>query len=255
MARISSISEKPISNNPRRLVDWLNPIGEKKVHSLIDKIYKLKNLELAWEKVKRNKGAAGIDGQSIDEFESNRKENLERLHDELKNQKYQPQPVKQQLIPKRGQPGKYRPLGIPTIVDRVCQQAMLNRLEPVFEPIFDDANFGYRRGKSTKDALRKIWREIEEGNEWIVDADLRDFFGSASHQKLLTLFSKRVADGRVLNLLESTMKAGCIAEGRKLSTEQGVPQGGVISPLASNVLLTPFDQRDAAKRVSINEVC
>jgi group II intron reverse transcriptase/maturase len=242
MARISSLSEKPRSDKPRKLVDWLNPTGEAKVHSLVDKIYKLKNLELAWEKVKRNKGAAGVDGQSIDEFENHRGENLKRLHDELKNKLYQPQPVRQQLIPTSGQPGKYRPLGIPTIFDRVCQQALLNRLEPIFEPIFDEANFGYRRGRSTKDALRKIWREIEEGNEWIVDADLRDFFGSASHQKLLTLFSQRIADGRVLNLFESIMKAGCIAEGKRLLTEQGVPQGGVISPLASNVLLTPFDR-------------
>jgi len=115
MARISSLSEKPRSNKPRRLADWLNPTGEMKVHSLVDKIYKQKNLELAWEKVKRNKGAAGIDGRSIDAFESNREENLKRLHDALKSRTYQPQPVKQQLIPKRGQPGKLRPLGIPTI--------------------------------------------------------------------------------------------------------------------------------------------
>lgn len=230
MARISSLSEKPRSDKPRKLADWLNPTGEVKVHSLVDKIYKLKNLELAWEKVKRNKGAAGIDGQSIDEFENNRVENLKRLHDGLKNKTYQPQPVKQQLIPKSGQPGKYRPLGIPTIFDRVCQQA-INRLEPIFEPVFDEANFGYRRGRSTKDALRKIWREIEEGNEWIVDADQRDFFGSACHQKLLTLFNQRIADGRVLSLLESIMKAGCVAEGKRLATEQGVPQGGLCKAL------------------------
>lgn len=180
----SSLSEKPRSDKPRKLADWLNLTGAVKVHSLIDKVYKLKNLELAWEKVRRNKGAAGIDQQTIEEFESNCEGNLKRLQDELKNQYYQPQPVKQQLIPKRGQPGKQRPLGIPTIFDRVCQQALLNRLEPIFEPIFDDANFGYRRGRSTKDALRKIWKEIEEGSEWIVDADLKDFFGSASHQKL-----------------------------------------------------------------------
>lgn len=242
MARISSLSEKPRSDKPRRLVDWLNPTGERKVHSLVDKVYKQKNLELAWEKVKRNKGAGGIDGQSINEFESNSEENLKRLHNELKAQTYQPQPVKQHLIPKSGQPGKMRSLGIPTIFDRVCQQALLNRLEPIFEPIFDEANFGYRRGRSTKDALRKIWRELEEGNEWVVDADLRDFFGSAHHQKLMTLFTQRISDGRILKLLESIMKAGCIADGKRLSTEQGVPQGAVISPLASNVLLTPFDK-------------
>ena len=242
MARISSLSEKPISDKPRRLADWLNPTGERKVHSLIDKVYKQKNLELAWEKVKRNKGAGGIDGQSITEFESSSGEYLARLHDELRTKTYVPQPVKQQLIPKSGQPGKFRPLGIPTVYDRICQQALLNRLEPIFEPIFDDANFGYRRGRSTKDAMRKIWKEIEAGNEWIVDADLKDFFGSVCHQKVLTLFGQRIADGRILSLLDSIMKAGCIAEGKKLPTDRGVPQGGVISPLASNVLLTPFDR-------------
>lgn len=242
MARISSLCEKPISDKPRRLVDWLNLTGEKKVHSLIDKVYQRKNLELAWDKVRRNKGAAGIDGQSIMDFEDNSAQCLARLHDELRTKTYQPQPVKQQLIPKGGQPGKFRTLGIPTVYDRICQQALLNRLEPIFEPIFDDANFGYRRGRSTKDAMRKIWKEIEAGSEWIVDADLKDFFGSACHQKLLTLFSQRIADGRILNLLDSIMKAGCIAEGKKLATDRGVPQGGVFSPLASNVLLTPFDR-------------
>ena len=242
MARISSLSEKPISDKPRRLADWLNPTGEAKVHSLIDKVYKQKNLELAWEKVRRNKGSAGIDGQSILDFENNCERNLTRLHDELRTKSYHPQPVKQQLIPKSGQPGKLRPLGIPTVYDRICQQALLNRLEPIFEPIFDEANFGYRKGRSAKDAMRKIWKEIEAGNEWIVDADLKDFFGSACHEKVLTLFSQRISDGRVLSLLDSIMKAGCIAEGKKFRTDQGVPQGGVFSPLASNVLLTPFDR-------------
>ena len=118
MARTSSLSEKPISDKPRRLTDWLNPTGEKKVHSLIDKVYKQKNLELAWDKVRRNKGAGGIDGQSITEFESNSGEYLARLHDELRTKTYEPQPVKQQLIPKSGQPGKFRPLGIPTVIFR-----------------------------------------------------------------------------------------------------------------------------------------
>jgi len=125
----------------------------------------------------------------------------------------------------------------------VCQQALLNRLEPIFEPVFDDANFGYRRGRSTKDALRKVWKEIqEEGREWIVDADLKDFFGSADHEKLLTLVAQRVADGRVLQLVQAMLKAGSYGKGRLFPSERGTPQGGVISPLLSNILLTPFDQ-------------
>ena len=241
MTRISSISEKPISPHSRRLADWINPTGAKKVHSLVDKVYKKKNLELAWQKVRQNRGVGGIDGQGIEEFEENLAGNLARLHKELKDAAYTPQPVRQRMIPKPGQPGKVRPLGIPTIYDRVCQQAILNRLEPIFDPVFDDANFGYRKGRSAKDALRKIWKELQEGREWIVDADLKDFFGSVDHERLMTLVNQRVSDGRVLSLIEGVLKAGCCAEGKRLPTEQGTPQGGVISPLLSNILLTPFD--------------
>ena len=208
----------------------------------MDKVYKLKNLELAWEKVKRNRGSGGVDGQNIEDFESNLEGNLKRLHDELRTQTYQPQPVKRHFIPKSGQRGKLRPLGIPTIYDRVCQQALLNRLEPIFEPVFDEASFGYRRGRSAKDALRKIWYEVEQGHEWVVDADLKDFFGSADHEKLMVLLNQRIADGRVLRLLESIMKVGYLEDGRVQQTQRGVPQGGVISPLISNALLTPFDR-------------
>lgn len=242
MSGISSISERPIGHYPRRLVDWIRLTGARKVHSLVDKVYKMKNLGLAWQKVRQNKGVGGIDGQSIEAFEEQLAANLSRLHQELKNETYQPQPVRQKMIPKPGQPGKLRPLGIPTIYDRVCQQALLNRLEPIFEPIFDDANFGYRKGRSAKDALRKVWKELGEGLEWIVDADLRDFFGSVDHEKLMTLVNQRISDGRVLRIIESILKAGCYAQGKKLPTEQGTPQGGVISPLLSNILLTPFDR-------------
>jgi RNA-directed DNA polymerase len=242
MTRTSSLSERPGHPRPRRLADWLNPMGERKVHSLVDKIYKRKNLEVAWEKVKRNRGAGGIDGEDLAAFEAQLEANLDRLHRELKDGTYEPQPVLQHLIPKAGQPGKYRALGIPTIYDRVCQQAVLNRLTPIFEPVFDDANFGYRSGRSTKDALKKVWRELDEGNEWVVDADLKDFFGSAEHDKLLALVNQRVSDGRVLALIKQFLRAGCIAEGKRLATERGTPQGGVASPLLSNILLTPFDR-------------
>jgi RNA-directed DNA polymerase len=145
----------------------------------VDKIYKRKNLELAWMRVKHNGGAGGIDGQSLSDFEAVLSEQLDRLEQELRRDTYQPLPVRRHLIPKAGQPGQSRPLGIPAIYDRVCQQALLNRLEPIFEPVFDDASFGYRKGRSTKDALRKIWQELQAGAEWIVDADLKDFFDHA----------------------------------------------------------------------------
>jgi RNA-directed DNA polymerase len=238
----SSLREKPVRSRLRRLVDWINLTGAKKVHSLIDKVYKRKNLETAWEKVKENRGSGGVDGQTLEGFEAQLNQQLERLQQELKEDTYQPLPVRQHPIPKRDKPGEYRMLGIPSIYDRVCQQALLNRLEPIFEPIFDDASFGYRRGRSTKDALRKIWKEIQGGSEWIVDADLRDFFGSVNHAKLLTLVAQRVADGRVLRLIKAMLKAGSYGNGQLFPSERGTPQGGVVSPLLSNILLTPFDR-------------
>src|ERR1700747_3029982 len=186
---------------------------------------------MAWEKVKANRGSGGVDGQNLETFEVQLEQQLERLHRELKEDTYQPLPGRQHRIRKQGKPGEFRMLGIPAIYDRVCQQALLNRLEPIFEPIFDDASFGYRRGRSPKDALRKVWKEIKSGNEWIVDADLRDFFGSVDHEKLLTLIAQRVADGRVLRLIKGMLKAGSYGRGRLFPTERGTPQGGVVSPL------------------------
>jgi RNA-directed DNA polymerase len=236
------MSEIPVHPRPRRLADWINPTGARKVHSLVDKVYKRKNLEMAWEKVKANRGSGGVDGQSLNAFAAQLGQQLDRLQSELQQDTYQPQPVRQVQIPKTGKPGEFRTLGIPTIYDRVCQQALLNRLEPIFEPVFDDANFGYRRGRSTKDAMRKVWKEIQSGREWIVDADLKDFFGSVDHEKLLTLVAQRVADGRVLRLIRAMLKAGSYGKGQLFPSERGTPQGGVVSPLLSNVLLTPFDQ-------------
>jgi RNA-directed DNA polymerase len=236
------MSEIPVHLRPRRLSDWINPTGAKKVHSLIDKVYKRKNLEMAWEKVKANRGSGGIDGQNLEVFEAQLDQQLDRLQRELKEDTYQPLPVRQHPIPKRDKPGEYRMLGIPAIYDRVCQQALLNRLDPIFEPLFDDASFGYRRGRSAKDALRKVWKEIQSGSEWIVDADLRDFFGSVDHEKLLPLVAQQVADGRVLRLIKTMLKAGSCGQGQFFPSERGTPQGGVASPLLSNILLTPFDR-------------
>jgi RNA-directed DNA polymerase len=240
--RNSSTPEKPLCRSPRRLVDWLNPDGQKKVHSLVDKVYQPKNLREAWEKVKANRGSGGVDGQSLEAFEQGLNHNLQQLHEELRTNRYRPQPVRRVNIPKAGKPGEWRPLGIPAIIDRVCQQALRNRLEPIFEPLFDDSSFGYRPGRSAKDALRKMWCEIEAGAEWIVDADLKDYFGSVDHEKLMTLVAQRVADGRVLTLIERMLTAGYMEQGRLFPTPQGTPQGGVVSPLLSNILLTPFDR-------------
>ena len=239
----NSLCEKPERHAPRRLSDYLMLEGQKqKVHSLVDKVYSRKNLKLAWERVRANRGASGTDGITIGAFEANLDANLERLHQELRDKTYQPQPVRRLEIPKRGAPGKTRPLGIPSVYDRVCQQALVNRLESIFENVFDPSSFGYRKGRKTADALSKIWREVEAGNEWIVDADLKDYFGSVDHEKLMTLVGKQIADSRVLKLIQQMLKAGYEEKGQRFETPRGTPQGGVISPLLSNILLTPFDK-------------
>src|ERR1039457_2662086 len=239
----SSLCEKPERHASRRLSDHLTFEGQKqKVHSLVDKVDARKNLHLAWERVRANRGASGTDGISIEDFEANLEINLDRLHRELRDGTYQPQAVRRLEIPKRGAPGKTRPLGIPSVYDRVCQQALANRLEPIFEKVFDPSSFGYRKGRKTADALTKIWREVEAGNERIAAADLKDYFGSGDHDRLMRLIGKQMADRRVLRLVQQMLKAGYEDKGRRYETPRGTPQGGVVSPLLSNILLTPFDK-------------
>ncbi len=206
-------------------------------------MYQWKNLERAWERVRANRGSGGVDGQSLEAFGGQLSEQLEQLRQELKDDGYQPQPVRQVPILKAGgKPGEQRMLGIPTVRDRVCQQALLNRLEPIFEPVFDEANFGYRRGRSTKDAMRKVWKEIQSGRR-IVDADLKDFFGSLDHEKLLTLVAQRIADGRVLRLIPGAAQGGKLWPGAAFSNRaRDSARRGSLVPAASNVLLTPFDR-------------
>jgi retron-type reverse transcriptase len=153
--------------------------GKKKtVHSLIDKVFSRQNLERAWEKVKKHRGRAGIDEVTIAPFEARQEFSLDLLHRKLREGTYRPQPVKRVEIPKSE--GGGRKLGIPAVLDRVCQQALVQRMEPIFEPTFLDSAFGYRRGRSPHEARRQVWRELHAGNVWIVDADLRQCFDYAS---------------------------------------------------------------------------
>lgn len=213
----------------------------RKVHSLVDKVYHPTNLKLAWEKVKSNRGSGGIDKTSIRDFANVAEEELQKLHRQLKEATYEPMPVRRVYIPKRGKPNQKRPLGIPAIRDRVCQQALKNRLEPIFEPEFNDGSFGYRPGRSPHQAMRKIYRELLRGYEWIVDADLQDFFGSVQHEKLIDRIAEKVSDGRILKLIRKMLKAGYMEQGIRQLTPEGTPQGSVISPLLSNIYLNQFD--------------
>ena len=233
----NSMSEKPTTDRPRRLSHWINIGQERKVHSLVDKVYSRKNLALAWQAVRRNGGAGGVDRVSLEQYAANLEDNLEKLHEELRVKQYEPQPLRRVYIPKAGKKDQLRPLGIPAVRDRVCQQALTQRLVPIFEPDFDDSSFGYRPGRSPHGAMRKIWREIEAGSMWVVDADLRDFFGSVDHALLMQLVAQRISDGRVLRLIEQMLTAP-VAEGARVeATVRGTPQGGVVSPLLANLLL------------------
>jgi len=215
-----------------------------KAHSLIGQVYDPRNLARAWERVKQNKGAGGVDGVTVARFEEKRDFYLDLLQQRLKDGSYRPRPVRRVEIDKPGSVTK-RALGIPTVMDRVCQQAVVQILEPIFEPTFCDESFGFRPGRSTHMAMRRIWRQLKAGNSWVVDADIADFFGTLSHSTLVDLVAKRVADGRVLRLLWQFLEAGVLRDGQVEPTLTGVPQGGVASPLLSNVYLHVFDEKMA----------
>jgi RNA-directed DNA polymerase len=214
-----------------------------KAHSLIGQVYDRRNLQRAWERVRKNKGAGGVDGVTIARFEESLDRFLDVLHRQLKDGRYRPRPVKRVEIDKPGTMKK-RPLGIPTVIDRVCQQALVQVLEPIFEPTFREASFGYRPGRSAHMAMRRIWRQLGQA-EWIVDADIADFFGSLSHERLVDRVADRVADGKVLSLIRSMLTAGALRDGVFESAVAGTPQGGVASPLFSNIYLAVFDEKMA----------
>lgn len=217
--------------------------GKKKVHSLIDKVFSRKTWELAWEKVKKNRGRAGLDEVTSAQFEARQEYDLDLLPRKRRDGTYQPKPVKRVEIPKSA--GGVRKLGIPSVLDRVCQQALGQRMAPIVEPTFLDSAFGYRRGRSPHEAMRKVWRELNEGNVWIVDADLRQFFDTIDQEQLIDLIAEEIRDGRVLQLVRDMLRAGVMEGGGWKPTLTGVPQGGVASPLWSNIFLTPFDRRMA----------
>ena len=208
--------------------------------SLIDKIYDPNNLENAFFKVKSNRGSAGVDHVSIEMFEKRLEENLTRLSEELKAGTYRPREVRRVWIPKPGSAEK-RPLGIPTVRDRVVQTAMLAVLEPIFERDFAEQSYGFRPGRGCKDALREVDRMLRNRNHFVVDADIRSYFDSIPYDRLLERIEAKVSDGRVLALIEAYLSQG-IMDGLEMWTpETGTPQGAIISPLLSNIYLDPLD--------------
>ena len=212
---------------------------------LVDKTYAPANLQSAFTKVWRNGGSAGADAQTVAHFARQAEAELARLHEQLRDGTYRPQPVRRAWIPKPGS-NEQRPLGIPAVRDRIVQAALRHVLEPIFETGFAEHSYGFRPGRGAKDALRRVDALLKAGHDWVVDADLKSYFDTIPHERLMALVQARVADGRVLALVESFLRAGVLEEGRNWQpTERGTPQGGVISPLLANLYLDPFDHQMA----------
>lgn len=210
--------------------------------SLIDKVYSLANLRRAFEKVKAKRGAAGVDHQTIEMFEHRLEENLEKLHRTLKDARYSPQAVRREWIPKPGSKEK-RPLGIPTVRDRVVQTALLHVLGPIFEKDFADQSYGFRPNRGCKDALRRVEQLLKAGYTVVVDADLRSYFDTIPHEPMIERVEEKVSDGRVITLLKAYLKQEVMETVKSWTPEGGTPQGAVISPLLSNIYLDPLDQK------------
>jgi RNA-directed DNA polymerase len=216
-----------------------NGVKGGKWFSLIDKAYKPQVLINAWSKVRANKGASGVDKISIQKFEANQDQHLEELADELKTGTYQPKAVRRVYIPK--EKGKFRPLGIPTIKDRIAQQAVKAAIEPIFENEFLETSYGFRPKRGAKAALEEVNRLIKEGYVWVLDADIKAYFDKISHDKLLDKIKRRISDGKIISLIEMWMKQPIMEECKEWIPTEGTPQGGVISPLLANIYLHDLD--------------
>ena len=216
----------------------LFPIAIPKAHSLTGRIT-LSLLHAAFKGVKRNRGAAGIDRVSIKMFEANLEENLSALERDLKDGSFSPLPLRRKFIPK--EPGKFRPLGIPAVRDRVAQEALRRLLHPIFEPLFHNASFGFRPRRNCHQALVRVLELHEEGFRVVLDADIKGFFDNLPHSIIVQAVAAQVADGNILGLIEKFLRAGVMENGVFKPTTVGTPQGGVISPLLANIVLNALD--------------
>lgn len=208
--------------------------------SLMDKVYALPNLRASFAQVKKNGGAAGVDHQTIEKYEQNLEENLKKLSQTLEEGSYRPQAVKRVWIPKPGSMEK-RPLGIPTVRDRIVQAALLNALEPIFERDFAEQSHGFRPNRGCKGALRQVESLLKVGMTWVVDADLKSYFDTIPHGPMMKLIEEKIADGKVLELLKMFLKQNIMDTAKNWTPEGGTPQGAVISPMLSNIYLNPLD--------------
>ncbi|EMB17215.1 group II intron reverse transcriptase/maturase [Rhodopirellula europaea] len=215
-----------------------------KWHALIDKVYRELNLFVSARKVVGKKGAAGVDRQSTEDFSEQEIAEIKQLYEQLRTDTYRPQAVRRVQIPKPGSK-QTRPLGIPTVRDRVVQTALVNVIEPIFDNEFHERSFGFRHGRSCHDALRVVEELLETGHVFVVDADLQGYFDTIPKDRLLALVSGKISDRRVLDLVKQFLDQSVLEELREWTPESGVPQGAVLSPLLSNLYLNELDHRMA----------
>lgn len=213
---------------------------ERTYYTLKDKIVTEKNMQKAAAGVMSNEGSAGIDGVGVKEFERNYRQNMQELYRQLEEDRYEAPPVLRTFIPKDD--GRKRPLGIPTVKDRIAQGTVKRILEPIFEKIFCDCSYGFRPGRSQIDAVNKVEEYRAQGYNWVVDADIKGYFDNIDHDLLMDFITERVNDGWVLRIIKSWLTAGVMTEEGLESTKQGTPQGGVISPLLANIYLHQLDK-------------
>jgi len=221
------ITENNFTNNEQRF-------------GLLEMILSPVNLNKAYKKVKSNKGSGGVDGLSVDDLLPYLLEHRENIVNSIIQGNYRPNPVRRVEIPKEGK--KTRPLGIPTVVDRVIQQAIAQILSPIYEPLFSAQSYGFRPKRGAHDALKQCQKDISEGYKYCVDMDLEKFFDKVSHSKLIEVLSKTITDGRVISLIHKYLTAGVVVRERFSETKIGVPQGGPLSPLLSNIMLNELDK-------------
>lgn len=214
---------------------------------LWDKVLDARNLQSAFWSVWRNAGAPGVDGQTVGQFDAHAAAELARLREELRNKRYRRQPARRVWIPKPGTTEK-RPLGIPAVRDRTVEAALRHVLEPIFERDFAEHSYGFRPGRGCREAVRRVEELLSEGRAWCVDVDLKSYFDTIPHERLLTLIQERIVDGSVLSVLRQCLQAGVLEELKGWQpTERGTPQGAVISPTLANLYLNPLDHEMARR--------
>ena len=212
---------------------------------LLEKILAKDNMNQAYKKVVSNKGVAGVDGITVDEVDSYIRDNKERIFNKIRKRYYKPKPVLRVQIPKDN--GKKRNLGIPTVMDRIIQQAMIQVLSPIFEKQFSENSYGFRPGRSCEQAVTKVLEYLNDGYDWIVDIDLEKFFDTVNQDRLITIIGKTIKDGDVVSLIRKYLSAGVMINGVKKPTKEGTPQGGNLSPLLSNIMLNELDKELEAR--------